>query len=447
MSEVSDRKDIVSTFREWANFRETDFFQLDPAKTAMSADARRQFDVDLIAWSTEQIRCLTTKHEEFFACHNYSWAKRDSSYVSAFEALYQYYLLQVLAVSYELIKEHVQARGLSGHPDLQNLDHMAVRQLATGDGSAFALQHDGFNYIVVSTSLLKMVNETLMAVWELAKIGSRVIEAKKMIIVPSDLGEREIEVALTNEFDQCRPHLERLFRVFEGYLKPSPNGIGVEDKYFADLLRDGPSERAKFYQSLFHCVDMFIVLHECTHLMHRDISHPERTMMEEVQTDWDAMRLFAIHARRHPLPSKGVLWGPALLFLTFRIQSMIRIIVQGVSGKDTSSAMAQNDEVEGRTALLEEIRVNTALESWGEGDYESVVHALIPVSAGMKQYISDLRGQKSDIQATIDRDRQKFDSGRKLARSLVPVLWSGGDVTASLRKLAGAQQGLDDRPR
>jgi hypothetical protein len=106
-----------------------------------------------------KIRQQREKRPRFFQDFDYEWCFNTSSYKNILEVIFQYYALSIIS---DIDRSH---------PKYDQLGNIAVRCLGTCDVNMSCLNKGSYKYIIVSTALIRILQETTLFLYSLYIIG------------------------------------------------------------------------------------------------------------------------------------------------------------------------------------------------------------------------------------------------------------------------------------
>ncbi len=212
-----------------------------------------------IASTVGEITRLKEASPRFFQRFDYSWAMDPASYTDPLSAMYQLFLLEILS---EISPDH------RSYPNAGNI---AVRFLPTASIAAHCREVEGFHFILLPTTFLKVLQEFVLMTLRLRSLptanGATTVKTNHFF-------GAAIERKLRYSPDLALPHVERFLLTLSEYARfsePWIPHISVTTEF--NLLGPELPQEHLDVLALYVMSEMFVVCHELAHLLeHRRAS-------------------------------------------------------------------------------------------------------------------------------------------------------------------------------
>lgn len=292
---------IVEDFARYATLTTNAGYEMAALDKPEIANAIRKYCAD--------IEKLIASNPPFFATFDYAWATKPENYAHPLEAQLQFGLLLIIS---EIAPTH---------PDYARLANICVRTLSSRHINMEAVVRGPNKYIVVATSMIRLMQAWAVAIRHIAEIGRAAPEGP-VLCAANFLDGQHMENAVRSNWTTVAPYLDYLTDTCVSYrLGEIPDRkFALTDAVDASLIRA--------VQFLF-VGEMFFICHELVHLLqHVDAPH-ERSEKEELEADHWAASLFIIFQSRlarwyvaegqpetadEPIVKAAVYAGPAIFF-------------------------------------------------------------------------------------------------------------------------------------
>lgn len=294
------------------------------------------------------IEKVVAANPAFFADHDYAWATKPENYAHPVEAQLQFGLLLVIS----------EIR--PNHPDYARLGNICVRTLASRHINMEAVVRGENKYIVVATSMIRMLQAWAVAIRHIAEIGRAAPQDVPVICVADHLEGQALEKAVRADWPAVTPYLDYLIDTCIAYRLGE-----VPARTFA-LAENADAALARATLFLF-VGEMFFVCHELVHVLKHVAAPRERSEAEELEADHWAASLFIIFQSQigrwyafeksglheEPIVQSAVFSGPAVFFTVMHTL----LFIERLALAATEDATSPKHEVVGREFNLNRARM------------------------------------------------------------------------------------------